>query len=99
MTYMGHADLRYTYWYLQATPELMTDIAAAAEALVAGESSMTRLAPLITGFLRDYMPRQRGYSPHTCETYAHGFRLLFAFAAKRTGQSRRSCTSSSSMPP
>ena len=44
---------------------------------------MIRLAPLITGFLRDYMPRQRGYSPHTCETYAHSFRLLFAFAAKR----------------
>jgi integrase/recombinase XerD len=36
MTYMGHADLRYTYWYLQATPELMNDIAAAAEALIAG---------------------------------------------------------------
>jgi integrase/recombinase XerD len=46
---------------------------------------MTLLAPLITGFLRDYMPRQRGYSPHSCETYAHGFRLLFAFTAKRTG--------------
>ena len=44
---------------------------------------MIRLAPLITGFLRDYMPRLRGYSPHTCETYAHSFRLLFAFAAKR----------------
>jgi integrase/recombinase XerD len=36
MTYMGHSDLRYTYWYLQATPELMTDISAAAEALVGG---------------------------------------------------------------
>jgi integrase/recombinase XerD len=45
---------------------------------------MTLLAPLITGFLRDYMPRQRGYSPHSCETYAHSFRLLFAYAAKRT---------------
>jgi site-specific recombinase XerD len=45
---------------------------------------MTPLAPLITGFLRDYMPRQRGYSPHSCETYAIGFRLLFEFAAKRT---------------
>ena len=44
---------------------------------------MTLLAPLITGFLRDYMPRQRGYSPHSCETYAHSFRLLFSFAAKR----------------
>jgi integrase/recombinase XerD len=46
---------------------------------------MTLLAPLITGYLRDYMPRQRGYSPHSCETYAHSFRLLFAFAAKRAG--------------
>lgn len=45
---------------------------------------MTLLAPLITGYLRDYMPRQRGYSPHSCETYAYGFRLLFTFAAKRT---------------
>jgi integrase/recombinase XerD len=36
MTYMGHSDLRYTYWYLQATPELMTEIAAAAETLVGG---------------------------------------------------------------
>lgn len=33
-TYMGHADIRHTYWYLQATPELMTDISAAAEMLV-----------------------------------------------------------------
>ena len=31
VTYMGHSDIRHTYWYLQATPELMTDIAAAAE--------------------------------------------------------------------
>ncbi|MFZ1084346.1 MAG: tyrosine-type recombinase/integrase [Terracidiphilus sp.] len=45
---------------------------------------MTRLAPLITGFLRDYMPRQRGYSPHSCEAYAHSHKLLFAFASERT---------------
>jgi integrase len=36
-TYMGHTDIAHTYWYLEATPELMTDIAAAAEALIAGE--------------------------------------------------------------
>jgi integrase/recombinase XerD len=46
---------------------------------------MTPLAPLITGFLRDYMPRQRGYSPHSCEAYAFSFKLLFQYAAKRTG--------------
>ena len=44
---------------------------------------MTKLAPLITGFLRDYMPRQRGYSPQSCETYAYCFKLLFDFVAKR----------------
>jgi integrase/recombinase XerD len=36
-TYLGHSDITHTYWYLEATPELMTDIAAAAEALIAGE--------------------------------------------------------------
>ena len=36
-TYMGHANIANTYWYLEATPELMIDIASAAEALIAGE--------------------------------------------------------------
>jgi integrase/recombinase XerD len=34
---MGHTDIAHTYWYLEATPELMTSIAATAEALVTGE--------------------------------------------------------------
>lgn len=38
-TYLGHADIRHTYWYLEATPDLMADIAGAAEALVAGEAA------------------------------------------------------------
>ena len=46
---------------------------------------MTKLAPLITGFLSDYMPCQRGYSPRSCEAYAFSFKLLFDFAAKRLG--------------
>lgn len=44
---------------------------------------MTELAPLITSFLREHMPHQRGYSPRSCETYAVSFKLLFEFAAKR----------------
>ena len=46
---------------------------------------MTPIAPLITGFLREYMPNEQGCSSHTCETYAHAFRLLFIFASKRLG--------------
>lgn len=44
---------------------------------------MTPIAPLITAFLREHMPVERGYSPHTCDTYAHAFRLLFEFTANR----------------
>lgn len=36
-TYLGHAHIANTYWYLEATPHLMVDIADATEALVAGE--------------------------------------------------------------
>jgi len=35
-TYLGHIDIKQTYGYLQATPELMADIAAAGEALADG---------------------------------------------------------------
>lgn len=35
-TYLGHVDIKQTYWYLEATPELMVDIAAAAETLAGG---------------------------------------------------------------
>ena len=46
---------------------------------------MTPIAPLISGFLREHMPIEQGCSPHTCETYAHAFRLLFVFTSKRLG--------------
>lgn len=46
---------------------------------------MTPIAPLITTFLREYLPIERGYSSNTCETYAHAFRLLFAFLYDRLG--------------
>jgi integrase len=32
-TYLGHAHLSDTYWYLQATPQLLADVAAQSEAL------------------------------------------------------------------
>ena len=44
---------------------------------------MTPVAPLMTRFLREHMPTVHGYSRHTCETYAHAFRLLFLFASER----------------
>lgn len=36
-TYLGHAKVANTYWYLEAVPELMTDIAARCEHFVMGD--------------------------------------------------------------
>jgi len=38
-TYLGHAHVGSTYWYLESTPQLMTDIAARCEDFVWGEPS------------------------------------------------------------
>ncbi len=44
---------------------------------------MTPIASHITAFLRERLPLQCGASPHTCESYAYTFRLLFSFASAR----------------
>lgn len=46
---------------------------------------MTLLAPHLTAFLRERLPRERHASPNTCDAYAYAFQLLLAFAAKRLG--------------
>ena len=37
-TYLGHSSVRHTYWYLHATPQLMSDIADACEDAEHGEA-------------------------------------------------------------
>ena len=44
---------------------------------------MTLLAPHLTAFLHERLPRERRASPHTCDAYAYAFQLLLVFAAKR----------------
>ncbi len=46
---------------------------------------MTALAPSLTVFLREHLPRDRRASPHTCEAYAYSFQLLVTFASQRLG--------------
>ena len=36
-TYMGHAKVESTYWYLENTPELLTDIARCCAVFMYGE--------------------------------------------------------------
>ena len=38
-TYLGHVSIDSTYWYLESTPELLVDIAAAAEVYLGGGQS------------------------------------------------------------
>jgi integrase/recombinase XerD len=44
---------------------------------------MTALAPHLSDFLREHLPKERGASQHTCEAYAQSFQLLLGFAASR----------------
>jgi site-specific recombinase XerD len=44
---------------------------------------MTALAPHLSNFLREHLPKQRRASQHTCEAYAQSFQLLLGFAASR----------------
>ena len=37
-TYMGHAHVGSTYWYLDSTPQLMTDITKACESFLRGNT-------------------------------------------------------------
>ena len=38
-TYLGHSNVSYTYWYLEATPDLMRNIAERCECFVTGGQS------------------------------------------------------------
>lgn len=44
---------------------------------------MTMLAPQLTAFLREHLPRERRASIHTCDAYAYSFQLFVTFAAHR----------------
>jgi len=46
---------------------------------------MTAIAPHMSAFLEDYLPRQRGVSEHTLSSYADSFRLLFDFMSAKIG--------------
>ena len=53
---------------------------------------MTLLAPHLATFFREYLPRERACSQHTCDAYAYTFQLLLCFAAQRCHTSPSSLT-------
>jgi site-specific recombinase XerD len=46
---------------------------------------MIPIAPHITAFLQKRLAVERRASPHTCDTYAYAFQLLFAFMSHKLG--------------
>ena len=46
---------------------------------------MTPVAPHITAFLRKRLAVDQRASPHTCDTYAYAFQLLFEFMSRKLG--------------
>jgi integrase/recombinase XerD len=44
---------------------------------------MTALAPHLSTYLLEHLPRERGASRHTIDSYAYSFQLLVRFAAQR----------------
>lgn len=53
---------------------------------------MTSLAPHLETFFREYLPRERACSQHTCDAYAYTFQLLLCFASERGNTSPSSLT-------
>ena len=46
---------------------------------------MTPIAPHITAFLQKRLATEQASSPHTCDTYAYAFQLLFEFMSRKLG--------------
>ena len=44
-TYLGHVNIYATYWYLEATADLLSDIAGAGETFMPGERSHDAARP------------------------------------------------------
>jgi len=83
-TYMGHVNIYATYWYLEATADLMRDVRRGRGRVhVRWEAIMTPIAPLIEVFLCETLARQRGVSRHTARLLCPELQLLFVFAAER----------------
>jgi integrase/recombinase XerD len=44
---------------------------------------VSALAPHLSAFFHERLPKERGASPNTCDAYAYAFKLLLQFAQKR----------------
>ena len=83
-TYLGHAHVTDTYWYLTGTPELLGAAGKRLEKRWEGlNAGPANLPALLQSFFTTRLMTQRKVSPHTIASYRDTFRLLLQFAQKR----------------
>ena len=88
-TYLGHTDIVHTYFRYFGGDAGVDDRYRhrGRSPDGRGEQPMTPIAPLITAFLREHMPIERGYSPQKpARLTLTPFGLLFLFAGERLKQ-------------
>jgi len=88
--YMGHVRPQESYWYLSATPELLTAAAErfhlyAAEGGISDVSSYV-IAPHVQAFFAEHLCHHKRVSPKTITSYRDTFRLLLTFVKEATGK-------------
>jgi integrase len=95
-TYVGHAMVTNTYWYLQAVPELMA-VAAALRVVHAGAQPCVKprqpkglaavFPALVQQFFTEYLVAQRAVSPRTVACYRDAMTLVpRVCASQQAGQ-------------
>ena len=83
-TYLGHAHVTDTYWYLTGTPELLRAAGDRLEKRWEGlNAGSANLPALLQSFFTTRLMAQRKASPHTIASYRDTFRLLLQFAQRR----------------
>ena len=95
-TYVGHAMVTNTYWYLSAVPELMALAAGRFESFMAqvGRCTMRKtpapkppsFAALVQQFFTEYLVAQRAVSPRTVACYRDALMLFLDFASRKLGK-------------
>ena len=94
-TYVGHAKVSDTYWYLTGVPDLMAIAGKRFEFFAATDrrgppwlirSRRQSFSTLLQRFFVEHLGRQRAVSPRTIAAYRDTFRLLLSFAEARIGK-------------
>ena len=94
-TYLGHTQVKHTYWYLSAIPELLALAVARFEQFAAPDQGVplmttTATAPNFATLVREFFCQrliaQQNASARTVASYRDMFRLLLRFFADHRGR-------------